>query len=36
MVAARTHKQVLLVQDREAIINYHFHPLATPPELEER
>lgn len=36
VVAERMHKEVLLVYGRQAIINHHFHPLATLPELEER
>lgn len=36
LVVERMHKEVLSVQDRQAIINHHFCPLATLPELEER
>lgn len=35
VVAAGMHKEVLAVQDRQAIVHHHFHPLATLPELEE-
>lgn len=33
LVVERTHEKELLVQDRQAIINHHLHPLAAPPEL---
>lgn len=33
---ARTHKEEVLVYDRQSVINHYFHPLATLPELEER
>lgn len=36
VVVARMHKEIFPVEDRQAIINHHFNPLATLPKLEER
>lgn len=36
VVVERAHKEALVGLDRQAIINHHFYPLATLPELEER
>lgn len=33
---ARTHKDAVSAYGRQAVVNYHFHPLAVLPELEER
>lgn len=36
VVAERVHKKVPVGPDGQAIVNHHFYPLATLPELKER